>query len=79
MKVFNFFLGFVFLLMSVTTMQAQFDPSYKGYYRLKSMGGGDAVSLESNNGATGTAKNGAAFMDKTQNVSGQLWKFEKVK
>ena len=29
MKVFNFFLGFVFLLMSVTTMQAQFDPSIK--------------------------------------------------
>ena len=79
MKVLNFSLGCLFLLVSVTAMQAQFDPNYTGYYRLKSMGGGDAVSLESNNGATGTAKNGAAFMDKTQNVSGQLWKIEKVK
>ena len=42
---------------------------------------GDGESLESNQAANSTSDNptgGGAFMDRQQNVSGQLWKLEKV-
>ena len=45
-----------------------------GWYRLKTQFRGDAECLEGNQ-ASSPAHNGAAFMDKCQNVSGQLWKF----
>ena len=46
-----------------------------GYYRLKTMFRGDGECLEGNQ-ATSKVHGGNAFMDKCQNVSGQLWKFE---
>ena len=51
-----------------------------GWYRLKTMFRGEGECLESNqapNFSHGTYS-GGSFMDKCQNVSGQLWKFEKV-
>ncbi|MCC6461469.1 MAG: carbohydrate binding domain-containing protein [Saprospiraceae bacterium] len=48
---------------------------FAGWYRLKTQFRGDGECLEGNQSA-GTAKGGAAFMDKCQNVSGQLWRFE---
>lgn len=46
-----------------------------GYYRLKTMFRGEGECLEGNQ-ASSKVHNGAAFMDKCQNVSGQMWKFE---
>ena len=53
-----------------------------GYYRLKTMFRGENECLEGNQAANSTPDNitgGGAFMDRCQNVSGQLWKFEKVR
>ena len=47
-----------------------------GYYRLKTQFRGDGECLEGNE-AQSTVHGGAAFMDKCQNVSGQLWKLVK--
>ena len=52
-------------------------PSFDGYYRLKTQFQGDGKCLEGNQAAS-TVKGGAAFMDSCQNVSGQLWKIEKI-
>ena len=41
-------------------------------YRLRSMSGGNNFSLEGNK--PGGSKGGNAFMDNTQNVSGQMWR-----
>lgn len=46
-----------------------------GYYRLKTMFRGEGECLEGNQAAS-KVHNGAAFMDKCQNVTGQMWKFE---
>lgn len=54
---------------------AQFDPNYKGHYRLKTVYQGGEVCLEGNQAASPTKK-GLAFMDKQQNAAGQLWKVE---
>ncbi|MXN92346.1 hypothetical protein GR160_14045 [Flavobacterium sp. Sd200] len=51
------------------------DPVNKGWYRLQSKLHGSKKSLEGNE-INGKAKNGAAFMDDTKNVTGQLWKIE---
>jgi hypothetical protein len=47
-------------------------PTFAGQYRLKTVFRGDGECLEGNQ-ADSTVKGGAAFMDKCQNVSGQLW------
>ena len=57
-------------VFSATPVKAV-DPNY--YYRLTTMFRGDGESLEGNR-ADSPVHNGAAFMDKRQNVSGQLWK-----
>lgn len=44
------------------------------WYRLKTMFRGEGESLEGNQ-ASSKVHGGAAFMDKQQNVTGQLWKF----
>ena len=49
-----------------------------GFYRLKTQFRGEGECLEGNR-VNGSAKAGAAFMDSCQNVSGQLWKFEKLR
>ena len=54
--------------------QAQFDPNNEGYYRLKTKFQGAEHCLEGNQ--LKGDMNGASFMDKCQDVSGQLWKFE---
>lgn len=46
-----------------------------GWYRLTNVFRGTGECLEGNQSA-GSAKGGAAFMDKRQNVSGQIWRFE---
>lgn len=46
-------------------------------YRLRIMGGDKKVSLEANK--PGGIKGGNAFMDTTQNVSGQMWRLVPVK
>lgn len=45
-------------------------------YRLRSMSGGNKVSLEGNK--IGGSKGGNSFMDNTQNVSGQMWRLVPV-
>ncbi len=47
-------------------------------YRLRSMLHGDVYSLEGNKPG-GSANGGNTFMDKTQNVSGQMWRLVPVK
>lgn len=47
-------------------------------YRLRTMGGANTVSLEGNK-PEGTSNAGRAFMDDTQNVSGQMWRLVPVK
>jgi hypothetical protein len=49
-------------------------PDLKGWFRLKTQFQGDGKCFEGN-AATSTTKDGAAFMDNCQNVSGQLWQF----
>ncbi len=48
---------------------------FAGWFRLKNVFRGDGECLEGNQ-INGTAKGGSTFMDKCQNVSGQLWKLE---
>ena len=60
--------------------KVQFETNIDGkdYYRLRSIFGGSGRCLESN--ATDIEfKNGAAYMDDCQDVSGQLWTFEYVR
>lgn len=51
----------------------RFEPAGNGYYQLKTKFRGNGECLKGNQ-AGSTVKGGAAFMDKCQNVSGQLWK-----
>lgn len=46
-------------------------------YRLRSMQYGNTMALEGN-GAASNVQGGNAFMDKTQNVSGQMWRLVPV-
>ena len=73
----RFFASLLILFaISFSTVQAQLDQDLtQGYYRLKTMFRGDGECLEGNQ-AGSDYHNGAAFMDKCQNVSGQMWKFE---
>jgi hypothetical protein len=70
------FVASLFFCLSFCALpaQAQFDPNYQGYYRLKTQFQGADHCLEGNQ--LKGDMNGASFMDKCQNVSGQLWKFE---
>ena len=52
---------------------AQIDTN--AWYRLKTQFRGEGECLEGNQ-AGSNVKSGAAFMDKCQDVTGQLWKFE---
>ncbi len=63
----------LFLLMSFSGF-AQIE---EGHYRLKTQFRGSGECLEGNK--MDGSKGGTAFMDKCQNVSGQLWKFERVR
>lgn len=55
-------------------------PAGNGYFRLKNMFlESKNKCLEGNRFAPGSTLKGAAFMDTCQNVSGQLWKFTKVR
>lgn len=56
-------------------MSIQIDP--KAYYRLKTQFRGNGECLEGNQ-AGSPVHGGAAFMDKGQSVSGQLWQLELV-
>ncbi|KAB7730350.1 hypothetical protein F5984_14430 [Rudanella paleaurantiibacter] len=58
-----------------TVAMAQFDPNYKGYYRLKTVFQGQEVCLEGNQ-ASAKTKKGLAFMDKKANSQGQFWTIE---
>jgi len=50
---------------------------FAGLFRLKNVFRGDGECLEGNK-INGTSKGGFNFMDKCQNVTGRLWKLEKV-
>lgn len=68
------FVASLFFCLSFCALsaQAQFDPDHQGYYRLKTQFQGADHCLEGNQ--LKGDMNGASFMDKCQNVSGQLWK-----
>lgn len=55
-----------------------FEPANDGWYRMKTMFRGEENCLEGNQAAS-PVHSGAAFMDRCQDVSGQLWKFEAQK
>ncbi len=69
----NILLLFVTLFCSAFVL-AQ-NPTFDGYYRLKTQFRGEGECLEGNQ-STSPVHGGGAFMDKCQNVSGQLWKIE---
>jgi Ricin-type beta-trefoil lectin domain-like len=47
-------------------------------YRLRTMAHGNDFSLEGNNRVNNAVYSGNSFMDKTQNVSGQMWRLVPV-
>ena len=53
-------------------------PDRDGYFRLKTLFQGENKCLEGNRLSSSSMLGGAAFMDDCQNVTGQLWKVEKV-
>lgn len=59
---------------SAQTKGTKFDPTYTGYYLLRTQFTGDKLSLECN-GAESPYKNGAAFMSSQGGATGQKWKF----
>lgn len=61
-----------------TGQQWKFVPVGGGWYKMQTRLHGDKKCFEGN-AMNGSAKNGAAFMDNCQNVSGQLWKLEEIK
>ncbi len=62
-------------LAEVEVFEGKATPEFSGWYRLKTQFRGDGECLEGNQ-RTSKVHGGAAFMDKCQNVSGQLWKIE---
>jgi hypothetical protein len=61
---------FALFFALVSSASAQ---TFDGWFRLKTLFRGDGECLEGNQAGSPVHK-GAAFMDKCQNVSGQLWK-----
>lgn len=58
--------------VSATIVRQDPRPTFAGWYRLKTVFQGPDKCLEGNQAAS-PVKQGAAFMDRCQNVSGQLW------
>ncbi|GAB3996802.1 hypothetical protein GCM10028807_40310 [Spirosoma daeguense] len=73
MKFSRLLLAPLFVAISLSNLQAQFDPNYKGYYLLKTQFRGDGESLEGNGSASPTM-NGSAFMSPQKGATGQRWK-----
>ena len=67
-------ISILFLALFSSTLIFAQTPTFDGWYRLKTMFRGDGECLEGNQKAGDYG--GVAFMDKCQNVSGQLWKIE---
>ena len=61
------------MLCGAQSVFAQFDPNFKGYYKLQTQFRGNGEALEGNESGS-KVMNGAAFMDANQNVTGQMWK-----
>lgn len=70
-------LAFVAALL-LGTCSGHFVPHPRGVYRLKTAFLGDSMCLEGNEFSPASTLRGAAFMDRCQRVTGQLWSFKRT-